>query len=172
MGKLEKIKNFIFRLLIYFVVVLWPYTKLQNIYQDVEQFKNSILRNLALINIRFDQKAYDDLILITFFFYSCAELVFAILGLFNYFIGHIFSMIFFVITNFIYFNPFIEVNKIKIVNTKVELFYNIGVFFSIGLLAFYPQKEEKKKDEIEEPKKILEDDEMKRSMPVKKNKKK
>ena len=172
MGKLLKIKNFFFRLLIYFVVILWPYTKLQNIYQDVEQFKNSIFRNLSFYHIRFDQKGYDDLILITFFFYSCAECVFAILGLFNYFIGHIFSMIFFVITNFIYFNPFMEPNKIKIVNTKVELFYNIGVFFSLGILAFHPEEEEKKEKDTVEPPKNLEDDEMRKSMPVKKNKKK
>ena len=63
-------------------------------------------------------------------------------------------------------------NRIKLVNTKIELFYNIGIIFSIGIVAFYPKQEEKKDDnkKIETPVN-LQDDEMKKSMPVKKNKK-
>ena len=173
MGKLNKLKNFFFRLLIYFVVLLWPYSKLQNLYQNVEGFKNAVFRNLAFYKFKFDPKENNDFILITFFFYTLLECIFSTLGLFNFFIGHIFSMIFFVITNFIYFNPFMEENKIKLVNTKIELFYNIGVFFALGILAFYSEKEEKiiEKEKVEPPKN-LEDDDMKRTMPVKKSKKK
>ena len=170
MGVLDKIKHFFLRFLIYFVVILWPYSKLQNLFQHVEEFKSSIFKNLAFYKIKFDPKENGDLILIIFFFYSCAECFFAIMGLFNFFIGHIFSIIFFVITNFIYFNPFMEENKIKLLNTKVELFYNIGIIFSIGIIAFYPKQEEKKEKKIETPVN-LEDDEMKKSMPVKKSKK-
>ena len=173
MGKLNKLKNFFFRLLIYFVVLLWPYSKLQNLYQNVEGFKNAVFRNLAFYKFKFDPKENNDFILITFFFYTLLECIFSTLGLFNFFIGHIFSMIFFVITNFIYFNPFMEENKIKLVNTKIELFYNIGIFFSLGIIAFYPKEEEKIiENENVEPPKILEDDDMKRTMPVKKSKKK
>ena len=170
MGVLDKIKHFFLRFLIYFVVILWPYSKLQNLFQHVEEFKSSIFKNLAFYKIKFDPKENGDLILIIFFFYSCAECFFGIMGLFNFFIGHIFSIIFFVITNFIYFNPFMEENKIKLLNTKVELFYNIGIIFSIGIIAFYPKQEEKKEKKIETPVN-LEDDEMKKSMPVKKSKK-
>ena len=177
MGKLNKLKHFFFRFLIYFVVLLWPYTKLQNLYQNVEGFKNAIFRNLAFYKFQFDPKANNDSILIFFFFYTLLECIFSILGLFNYFIGHLFSMIFFVITNFIYFNPFMPENKLTLVDPKIELFYNIGIFFSLGILAFYPkeEEEEKKEKDIEKEKaehaKILEDEDMKRTMPVKKSKK-
>ncbi len=172
MGVFSKLKDFFLRFLIYFVIILWPYTKLQNLFQNVEEFKNSIFKNLAFYKIKFDPKENSDLILIIFFFYSCAEFIFALLGLFNFFVGHIFSIIFFIITNFIYFNPFMDENRIKLVNTKIELFYNIGIIFSIGIVAFYPKQEEKKDDnkKIETPVN-LQDDEMKKSMPVKKNKK-
>ena len=170
MGVASKMKNFFFRLLIYFIIFLWPYMKLQNLFQNVEEFKSSLLKNLAFYQIKFNPKENGDLILIVFFFYTSAECIFALIGLFNFFIGHLFSLIFFIITNFIYFNPFMEENNIKLVNTKVELFYNIGIIFSLGILTFYPREEEKQEKEIETPIN-LEDEEMKKSMPVKKNKK-
>ena len=171
MGKLNKIKLFFFRFLIYFIIILWPFIKLQNIFQNVEEFKNSLFRNLSFYNFKFDPKENNDSILIFFFFYTCAECIFSILGLFNFFIGHLFSMILFFITNYIYFNPFMEENKIKLVNTKIELFYNIGIFFALGLLAFYPIEEEKKETKNNPPPINIEDEDMKRTMPVKKNKK-
>ena len=158
------------------MVLLWPYSKIQNIYQNVESFKNAVFRNMAFYKFQFDPKANNDSILIFFFFYTLLECIFSTLGLFNYFIGHLFSMIFFVITNFIYFNPFMEENKITLVNPKIESFYNIGIFFCLGILAFYPYEKEKEEKKIENEKveqaKILEDEDMKRTMPVKKNKKK
>ena len=174
MGVLNTIKNFFLRLLIYLVVLLWPLSKLQNLYQNVEEFKKIIFRNLALYKFKFDPKENNDSILIFFFFYTCAECLFSILGIFNFAIGHIFSIILFVLTNFIYFNPFIEENSIKLLNTKPELFYNIGILISLGLLAFYPKIEEKNQQPQNEISKTLnfEDEEMKKSMPVKKNKKK
>ena len=171
MGCGTKLKNFFIRLLVYFIVMLWPYVKLQNLFQNVEDFKKSIFNNLAFLNIKIDPKENNDTILIIFFFYTCAECIFSTMGLFNVYIGHVFSMVFFFITNFIYFNPFMEENKIKLINTKAELFFNIGVFFSLGVLAFYPNenKTSEKEKPIEAPKN-LEDDDMKKSMPVKKNK--
>ena len=54
---------------------------------------------------------------------------------------------------------------------KIETFFNIGIFFSIGLIAFYPRKEEDKEEEIKvKPKLDLEDEEMKKSMPAVKGK--
>ena len=168
----RKYTNFFLRLLVYLVIIMWPYTKLQNLYKFVEDFRKVMFSNFAFFKIPFDPKANEDAYLIFFFFSSLAELIFAILGLFDIFIGHVVSMIFFVLMNFIYFNPLMEENRIKLVNTKSELFYNIGLFFALGLLAFYPQPEENKgvEKEIEAPKN-LEDDEMKRTMPVKKTKK-
>ena len=53
---------------------------------------------------------------------------------------------------------------------KIETFYNVGILFSIGLIAFYPKKEEKEEEIAVKPELDLEDDEMKQSMPVKKRK--
>ena len=55
MGVASRIKNFFFRLLIYFIIFLWPYMKLQNLFQNVEEFKSSLLKNLAFYQIKSDQ---------------------------------------------------------------------------------------------------------------------
>ena len=167
MGLCEKCKNFIYRLLIYFVVVLWPYSRVQNLYQNAETFKTTLVRNFW---IKLDNTEYKETILLILFFYSFIELIFTILGLFDIFIGHIFTMIFFIISNFIFFNPFVPGNEFKFIGMKIETFYNVGILFSIGLIAFYPKKEEKEEEIAVKPKLDLEDDEMKQSMPVKKGK--
>ena len=171
MGKLNKIKHFFFRLLIYFIIILWPAVRLYNLFQDVEGFKKAVFRNLAFYNFKIEPDENSDLILIIFFCYTMSELIFSILGLFNFFIGHIFTMILFFIINFIYFNPFMEENRLHLVNPKIESFYNIGIFFSLGIIAFNPIQEEKEEEKPLEKPVNLEDEEMKRTMPVKKNKK-
>ena len=167
MGFCQKLKNFIYRLLVYFVVILWPYSRVQNLYQNAESFKNTLSRNFGL---KLDDNEYKDTILLSLFFYSFIEFIFTILGVFDFFIGHIFSMIFFVLSNFIFFNPFVPGNEFKFIGMKIETFFNIGIFFSLGLIAFYPRKEEKEEEIAVKPKLDLEDDEMKNSMPAKKGK--
>ena len=167
MGFCQKLKNFIYRLLVYFVVILWPYSRVQNLYQNAESFKNTLSRNFGL---KLDDNEYKDIILLSLFFYSFIEFIFTILGVFDFFIGHIFSMIFFVLSNFIFFNPFVPGNEFKFIGMKIETFFNIGIFFSLGLIAFYPRKEEKEEEIAVKPKLDLEDDEMKNSMPAKKGK--
>ena len=162
-----KIKNFLCRLLVYFIVVLWPYSRVQNLYKNADSFKNTLSRNFG---IKLDKNENKDLILLSLFFYSFIELIFAMLGVFDIFIGHLFSLIFFVISNFIFFNPFVPGNEFKFIGMKTETFFNIGIFFSIGLIAFYPRKEDKEEEIKVKPKLDLEDDEMKKSMPAVKGK--
>ena len=163
-----KMKNFLYRLLVYFIVVLWPYSRVQNLYKNADSFKNTLSRNFG---IKLDTNEYKDLILISLFFYSFIEFIFAMLGLFDFFIGHLLSLIFFVVSNFIFFNPFVTGNEFKFIGMKIETFFNIGIFFSIGLIAFYPRKEEDKEEEVKvKPKLDLEDEEMKKSMPAVKGK--
>ena len=120
-----------------FVVVLWPYSRVQNLYKNADSFKTTLHRNFG-IKLE-DSNEYKDTILLTLFFYSFIEFIFTLLGLFDFFIGHIFTMIFFVISNFIFFNPFAQGNEFKLIGMKIETFFNVGIFFSIGLLAFYPR---------------------------------
>ena len=161
----RKFKNFLYRLLVYFVVVLWPYSRVQNLFKNAESFKSTLQRNF---NLQLDSNEYKETILLCFFFYSLIEFVFTLLGLFDVFIGHIFTMIFFILSNFIYFNPFASGNGFQLIGMKIETFFNIGILFSLGLIAFYPKKEEKEQNEENDKPMILEDDEMKKSMPVKK----
>ena len=170
----SKIKNFFFRCCIYGVIILWPYTKLQNIYQDAEHFKTILARNLAFYGIKFDPKGAEDIILSVFFFYSLSEFIFCILGIFNLRWGHIISIIHFIITNFLYFNPFLPENQIfKLIKPKEELFFNIGVLISLCILTFKPEEAAKKEENTDEKKPLnLEDDDMKKSMPPKKSKRK
>ncbi len=171
-------KNFLLRLTVYAVIILWPLTKIQNVYQTVDHFKTMVFKNLAFYKykINYDPKnnPYDEPILTFYFFYSLAELIFAILGVFNVKYGHILSIILFIFTNFVYFNPFIPENNFKLIGTKEELFYNIGVLISLGLLTYKPVEKEEKKEKDKNGTKTLslEDDEMKKSMPVKKSRKK
>ena len=163
----ERCKNFLYRLMIYFVVVLWPYSRIQNLYKNADSFKSTLSRNFG---IKLDNDEYKDTILLSLFFYSLIEFIFTLLGLFDFFIGHLFTMIFFVISNFIFFSPFALGNEFRLIGMKVETFFNIGIFFSIGLIAFYPRKEEKEEEIKVKPKLDLEDDEMKKSMPAIKGK--
>ena len=163
----ERCKNFLYRLMIYFVVVLWPYSRIQNLYKNADSFKSTLSRNFG---IKLDNDEYKDTILLSLFFYSLIEFIFTLLGLFDFFIGHLFTMIFFVISNFIFFNPFALGNEFRLIGMKVETFFNIGIFFSIGLIAFYPRKEDKEEEIKVKPKLDLEDDEMKKSMPAIKGK--
>ena len=172
MGIITQIRDFIFRFLIYFVIILWPYTKLQNLQENTEGFKNHLIRNFSYFKIKLDAKAHDELIFTIFSLYTFFELIFGCLGLFNFYVGHLFSLICFFITNFIYFNPLLEENKIKLIDTKVDIFYNIGVFFCLGLLTFYPNKNDKKEKKSINLSINLEDDDMKNTMPIKKKSKK
>ena len=167
MALCDKCKNFLYRLLVYFVVILWPYSRVQNLYQNADSFKVTLYRNFG---IKLEGNEYKDTILLTLFFYSFTEFIFTIIGLFDFFIGHIVSMIFFVLSNFIFFNPFVPGNEFKLIGMKIETFFNIGILFSIGLIAFYPRKEEKDDVIGVKPKLDLEDEEMKKTMPAKKGK--
>lgn len=171
MKTMKKLKNFFLRCCLYSVVILWPFTKLQNIYQTVEHFKSMVFKNLDFYGFKFDpqSKSNDDTILIIFFFYTLAEFVICCLGIFNFYFAHILSILFFIITSFIYFNPFMPENEIKLIATKEELFYNIGVLASLCVLAFRP-KEKQEEEKIVIETKNIEDEEMKKSMPVKKSK--
>ena len=163
----EKCKNFLYRLLVYLVVVLWPYSRVQNLFKNADSFKATLQRNF---NLKLESNEYKETILLCFFFYSLIEFIFTLLGLFDIFIGHIFTMIFFVVSNFIFFNPFVSGNEFRLIGMKQETFFNIGILFSIGLIAFYPKNIEKEESGSKDEPIVLEDDEMKKSMPVKKGK--
>ena len=163
----DRCKNFLYRLLIYFIVILWPYSRVQNLYKNADSFKTTLAHNFG-IKLE-DNNENKDTILLTLFFYSFTEFIFTLIGAFDFFVGHLFSMIFFVVSNFIFFNPFAQGNEFKFIGMKVETFFNVGIFFSLGLIAFYPRKEDKEENMVK-PKLDLEDDEMKQSMPAIKGK--
>ena len=102
--------------------------------------------------------------------------IFGILGIFGFFKEEILSLCYYFFTNFIYFNPFVMPSRITFFKTKIEIILNIGIFTTLCLITFYPYEiaEDKVVDEseisIEES--LAQKEEMNKSMPVKKSKKK
>lgn len=172
-----KFKRFIMRCCIYSIVLLWPISKIGNIQQSSEEYKEKLLENFRLFHIEgkfFQDLAQDPSLLLLII--SLCEIIFGFLGIFGIFIGNFFSMILFFFTNFIYFNPFVSPSRITFFHTKIEIIFNIGIFTNLCLITFYPF-------EIAEDKVIdssdanyeemqIQQEEMSKSMPVKKNKKK
>jgi hypothetical protein len=175
---LGMLKRFFMRFLIYFIVLLWPFIKLQNLNQSIEEYKGKLTENLKLLGLT--SKYYFDLIddpSLIFILYSFLEIIFGILGLFGVFIGGFFSIIMFIISNIIYFNPFIEMNKISLLETRVELFLNFGILVSLCVCTYYPyeivenyEKEEQEIKEKQEKEKQDMNEQFKDSMPTKETK--
>jgi hypothetical protein len=141
---LQKIKRFIFRFLVYQIILLWSVTKFNNVEKHAGDFKSKLLINLNLFGIKgkeLGEVLEDPSIL---FVYSLLEIISAVLGIFGSFYGHILSAFFFLLTNIIYFNPIFPEYGISLLNTRIELFYNIGILLSLLLLAYYPYEDSSK----------------------------
>jgi len=175
---LGMLKRFFMRFLIYYIVLLWPFIKLQNLNQSIDEYKGKLTENLKLLGLT--SKYYYDLIddpSLFFILYSFFEIIFSILGMFGIFIGGLFSIIMFIISNIIYFNPFIESNKISLFETRIEIFLNFGILFSLCVCTYYPydiaeniDKEEQEMKEKSEKEILQMNEELKGSMPTKDNK--
>jgi hypothetical protein len=151
-----KFKRFILRAMIYCVVLLWSFTKLNNVEKNNPEFKNKMLAGLGYWGIQNKDIAEfleDPISLLVF---SFLEVVAGIFGVFGSYYGHLFSAIFFFITNFIYYNPFLPVYHISLFETRQEMFYNIGILLSILLLLYYPDEESRK---VSQKKQIYDSDE-------------
>ena len=117
-----KFKRFIMRCCIYSIVLLWPISKIGNIQQSSEEYKEKLLENFRLFHIQgkfFQDLAQDPSLLLLII--SLCEIIFGFLGIFGIFIGNFFSMILFFFTNFIYFNPFVSPSRITFFHTKIEI---------------------------------------------------
>jgi hypothetical protein len=134
----QKVKRFVYRFLVYQIVLLWSFTKFNNVEKHAGDFKNKLLINFNLFGIKGKElgEALEDPSIL--FIYSLLEIIAAILGIFGSFYGHLLSAFFFLLTNLIYFNPIFPEYGISLLNTRIELFYNIGILLSLLLLAYYP----------------------------------
>ena len=91
-----KFKRFIMRCCIYSIVLLWPISKIGNIQQSSEEYKEKLLENFRLFHIQgkfFQDLAQDPSLLLLII--SLCEIIFGFLGIFGLFIGNFFSMILF-----------------------------------------------------------------------------
>ena len=172
-----KFKRFLMRCCIYSIVLLWPISKIGNIQHNSEEYKERLLENFRLFRLHrkfFQDLAQDPSLLLLIV--SLCEIIFGILGIFGLFIGNFISMILFFFTNFIYFNPFVLPSRITFFKTKIEIILNIGIFTTLCLITFYPYEiaEDKVIDEseISLEESLAQKEEMNKSMPVKKSKKK
>jgi hypothetical protein len=145
-----KLKRFILRAMIYCVVLLWSFTKLNNVEKNNTEFKNKMVAGLGYWGIQNKDIAEFLEDPITLLVYSFFEVVAGIFGVFGSYYGHLFSAIFFFITNFIYYNPFLPVYHISLFETRPEMFYNIGILLSILLLLYYPQEQTKNINQVKQ----------------------
>lgn len=132
-------KRFLFRCFIYFIVLLWPYNKIQTIDHSTTEFKQKLQMNFGYFKIH--TKEFEHIIedpSLVLLLYSFAEIIFGIMGIFGSFFGGIMSCICFTFTNFIYFNPLFPGNNITLYDTREELFLNIGTLCALLMATFYP----------------------------------
>ena len=136
---LAAFKRFIFRCFIYFIVLLWPYNKIQTIDHSTTEFKQKLQMNFGYFKI--NTKDFDHIIedpSLVLLLYSFVEIIFGIMGIFGSFFGGIMSCICFILTNFVYFNPLFPGNNITLYETREELFLNIGTLCALLMATFYP----------------------------------
>lgn len=145
------LKRFFFRCLIYFIVLLWPYNKIQTIDHSTTEFKQKLQMNFGFfkIHIKELENVIEDPSLVLLL-YSLVEIVFGIMGVFGSFFGGIMSCICFILTNFVYFNPLFPGNEITLFETREELFLNIGTLCAMLMATFYKEGEEEREEEKEE----------------------
>jgi hypothetical protein len=146
-----KIKRFLTRILIYQVVLLWPFMKINNLDKHSVDFKEKLLRNFSFFGIQnktFNEYAEDPNLLMIL---CGAELIVGIFAIFGSFYGNLLSAILFLLNCVIYFNPLLAENKISLYETRIEVLYNIGIFLAILLCAFYSNdKVQEKTQSIQE----------------------
>lgn len=149
----SRIKRFLSRLLVYQVVFLWIFIRINNIEKTTGDYKDKLTRNMKYFQI--ENKDISDfledpsliVLLICIF-----ELISAIFGLFGSYYGNLLSTILFALANFVYFNPLLPENRISLYQTRGELFYNIGIFVALLITTFSPeQKEAKVEYTVEDP---------------------
>jgi hypothetical protein len=134
-----KLKRFIFRVMLYIIVLLWTVIRINNIEKSSGEFKDKLTRNFAYFKM--NNKSVTDFIEDPSLFLLIVlllEAVFGFMGVFGSFWGNFFSAWLFLFSNVIYFNPLLPENTISLYQTRTELFYNIGIFLSLLLVAYYP----------------------------------
>ena len=145
------VKRFLMRVLVYFIVVLWPYIKIKKIDANTTEFKSKLEMLFYSLSVppQSVKSTLEDPSLILFV-YSSAEILFGFLGMFGFFFPNIISIILFIVTNIIYFNPYFPENKLSLFDTREEIFLNIGTLVSLMMITFYPYELEYEQSEEKE----------------------
>jgi hypothetical protein len=150
----SKIKRFTLRLMIYQIIFLWAFIRLNKIEQTSDEIKEKLKRNYNYFKIPNNPYILDFIEDPSIFvlIWSLMELIFGLLAIFGNIFANKFSAILFSISTIIYFNPFLPENRgLFLYDMRSELFYNTGIFLAILLCAYQPipeYVEEENKEEI------------------------
>jgi len=136
----SKSKRFLSRLMIYQIILLWAFIRLNKIEQTSDEIKEKLKRNMMFFNIPKHKILVDfiedpSLFVLVWCF---LELAFGVFSLFGSRFANKVSAFLFFITSIIYFNPLLPENRGNGYDMRVELFYNIGIFLGILLCAYQP----------------------------------
>lgn len=140
----SKSKRFLMRLMIYQIIFLWAFIRLNKIEQTSDEIKEKLKRNYTYFNIPKNKTALDFIEDPSLFvlIWCILEIIFGILAVFGSRFGNKVSAFLFTITTFIYFNPLLPENRANIYDMRIELVYNIGIFLGILLCAYQPVPED------------------------------
>ena len=149
----SKIKRFGTRLMIYQIIFLWAFIRLNKIEQTSDEIKEKLKRNYMYFNFPNNQFVLDFIEDPSIFvlIWCVLELVFGFFAVFGSIFSNKISAFLFSVSTIIYFNPLLPENRGNIYDMRSELFYNIGIFFGILLCAYQPipdYVEEERKEEI------------------------
>lgn len=142
---LGKLKRFFIRLSVYQIIFLWTLIRLNDMQKSTGEFKDKLSRNLNYFQIKNPtiNEMIEDPSLVLLGLLIC-EIIFGLMGLFGSFKGNFMSAWLFFFSTFIHFNPFLPENSISLYETRIELLYNIGIFLTLLLIAYYPYEDKNK----------------------------
>ena len=165
----EFLGNFLNRLMIYQIIIIWIALKYLNPQKYSNEFKDKINTNLSFFEIK--NNNLDDLLLDpeTFTkYFTVFELLFAVLAIFGFKTGSFFSGIVYLFTTFIYFNPLLPENKIQaFYGVKMEFLFSLGVILAIFLDTFAVSVDNKY---VESEERVVEEEDKKLRVKKKKGK--
>lgn len=141
MGLISSLRNFLSRVPIFFIMVLWIYIRCSQLEKSVEDFRDKVSRSLEFCGVDEDVISYllkDPFI--PFSILLLSELIFCVLGLFGSLLGTWMCGIHFAFTSFLYFNPMLPENRFDILKLDIrpDMIESVGIIVCFMLVAYYP----------------------------------
>lgn len=148
---IQKIKNFISRLLVYHVIIIWLYMRIFDIDKSLDDFKKRINKSTTHFNLKGSFVDYlSDEPIMLYLVLIISETISLITALFGSKIGAFILSLHFLFTNLLFFNPFLPENSFDIfkLDIRSDMLSSFGVVSCFFLIAFYPDEYKESSENI------------------------